>query len=155
VPAGDRVGFVGLGVMGLPMARNLARAGFTVCGWARRPEAVERGRAEGIEMRPSLAEVAVASDVVITMVTTSEDVVEVAIGEVGEGGLLESMAAGSVLVDMSTVAPEVSRRVAAVAASRGVAFLDAPVSGGSFGAEQGTLTIMAGGDAAVVERCRP
>jgi 3-hydroxyisobutyrate dehydrogenase-like beta-hydroxyacid dehydrogenase len=155
VPAGDRVGFVGLGVMGLPMARNLARAGFRVSGWARRPEAVERGRAEGIEMRPSLAEVAVASDVVITMVTTSEDVVEVAIGEVGEGGLLESMAAGSVLVDMSTVAPEVSRRVAAVAASRGVAFLDAPVSGGSFGAEQGTLTIMAGGDAAVVERCRP
>jgi len=152
VPAGDRVGFVGLGVMGLPMARNLTSAGFRVSGWARRPEAVELGRAGGIEMRPSLAEVAAASDVVITMVTTSEDVVDVA---TGEGGLLESMAAGSVLVDMSTVAPEVSRRVAAAAASRGVAFLDAPVSGGSFGAEQGTLTIMAGGDPAVLERCRP
>lgn len=152
MPAEDRVGFVGLGVMGLPMARNLARAGFGVSGWARRPEAVERGRAGGIEMRSSLAEVAAASDVVITMVTTSEDVVEVALGE---GGLLESMAAGSVLVDMSTIAPEVSRRVAAVAASRGVGFLDAPVSGGSFGAEQGTLTIMAGGDPAVLERCRP
>ena len=150
--AGDRVGFVGLGVMGLPMARNLTSAGFRVSGWARRPEAVELGRAGGIEMRPSLAEVAAASDVVITMVTTSEDVVDVAMGE---GGLLESMAAGSVLVDMSTVAPEVSRRVAAAAASRGVAFLDAPVSGGSFGAEQGTLTIMAGGDPAVLERCRP
>jgi len=150
--AGDRVGFVGLGVMGLPMARNLTSAGFRVSGWARRPEAVELGRAGGIEMRPSLAEVAAASDVVITMVTTSEDVVDVA---TGEGGLLESMAAGSVLVDMSTVAPEVSRRVAAAAASRGVAFLDAPVSGGSFGAEQGTLTIMAGGDPAVLERCRP
>ena len=150
--AGDRVGFVGLGVMGLPMARNLTSAGFRVSGWARRPEAVELGRAGGIEMRPSLAEVASASDVVITMVTTSEDVVDVA---TGEGGLLESMAAGSVLVDMSTVAPEVSRRVAAAAASRGVAFLDAPVSGGSFGAEQGTLTIMAGGDPAVLERCRP
>jgi 3-hydroxyisobutyrate dehydrogenase-like beta-hydroxyacid dehydrogenase len=152
MPAGDRVGFVGLGVMGLPMARNLTSAGFRVSGWARRPEAVELGRAGGIEMRPSLAEVAAASDVVITMVTTSEDVVDVA---TGEGGLLESMAAGSVLVDMSTVAPEVSRRVAAAAASRGVAFLDAPVSGGSFGAEQGTLTIMAGGDPAVLERCRP
>jgi len=150
--AGDRVGFVGLGVMGLPMARNLTSAGFRVSGWARRPEAVELGRAGGIEMRPSLAEVAAASDVVITMVTTSEDVVDVA---TGEGGLLESMAAGSVLVDMSTVAPEVSRRGAAAAASRGVAFLDAPVSGGSFGAEQGTLTIMAGGDPAVLERCRP
>jgi 3-hydroxyisobutyrate dehydrogenase-like beta-hydroxyacid dehydrogenase len=152
VPAGDRVGFVGLGVMGLPMARNLTGAGFRVSGWARRPEAVELGRAGGIEMRPSLAEVAAASDVVITMVTTSEDVVDVAMGE---GGLLESMAAGSVLVDMSTVAPEVSRRVAAAAASHGVGFLDAPVSGGSFGAEQGTLTIMAGGDPAVLERCRP
>ena len=150
--AGDRVGFVGLGVMGLPMARNLTSAGFRVSGWARRPEAVELGRAGGIEMRPSLAEVAAASDVVITMVTTSEDVVDVAMGE---GGLLESMAAGSVLVDMSTVAPEVSRRVAAAAASHGVGFLDAPVSGGSFGAEQGTLTIMAGGDPAVLERCRP
>ena len=150
--AGDRVGFVGLGVMGLPMARNLTSAGFRVSGWARRPEAVELGRAGGIEMRPSLAEVAAASDVVITMVTTSEDVVDVA---TGEGGLLESMAAGSVLVDMSTVAPEVSRRVAAAAASHGVGFLDAPVSGGSFGAEQGTLTIMAGGDPAVLERCRP
>ncbi len=152
MPAGDRVGFVGLGVMGLPMARNLTSAGFRVSGWARRPEAVELGRAGGIEMRPSLAEVAAASDVVITMVTTSEDVVDVA---TGEGGLLESMAAGSVLVDMSTVAPEVSRRVAEVAASRGVGFLDAPVSGGSFGAEQGSLTIMAGGDPAVLERCRP
>jgi len=152
MPAGDRVGFVGLGVMGLPMARNLTSAGFRVSGWARRPEAVELGRAGGIEMRPSLAEVAAASDVVITMVTTSEDVVDVAMGE---GGLLESMAAGSVLVDMSTVAPEVSRRVAAAAASHGVGFLDAPVSGGSFGAEQGTLTIMAGGDPAVLERCRP
>ncbi len=152
MPAGDRVGFVGLGVMGLPMARNLTSAGFRVSGWARRPEAVELGRAGGIEMRPSLAEVAAASDVVITMVTTSEDVVDVA---TGEGGLLESMAAGSVLVDMSTVAPEVSRRVAAAAASHGVGFLDAPVSGGSFGAEQGTLTIMAGGDPAVLERCRP
>ena len=134
------------------MARNLTSAGFRVSGWARRPEAVELGRAGGIEMRPSLAEVAAASDVVITMVTTSEDVVDVA---TGEGGLLESMAAGSVLVDMSTVAPEVSRRVAAAAASHGVGFLDAPVSGGSFGAEQGTLTIMAGGDPAVLERCRP
>jgi 3-hydroxyisobutyrate dehydrogenase-like beta-hydroxyacid dehydrogenase len=153
--ARDRVGFVGLGVMGLPMARNLARAGFTVSGWARRQEGVERGRAAGIEMRPTLAEVAAASDVVVTMVTSSTDVVEVAISTPGAGGLLDSMAVGSALVDMSTVAPEVSRQLAAVAAGHGVDFLDAPVSGGSFGAEQGTLTIMAGGDPAVLERCRP
>jgi 3-hydroxyisobutyrate dehydrogenase-like beta-hydroxyacid dehydrogenase len=151
----DRVGFVGLGVMGLPMARNLARTGFVVSGWARRQAGVERGRAAGIEMRRTLAEVAAASDVVVTMVTSSTDVVEVAIGKPGAGGLLDSMAVGSALVDMSTVAPEVSRQVAAVAARHGVGFLDAPVSGGSFGAEQGTLTIMAGGDPAVLERCRP
>jgi 3-hydroxyisobutyrate dehydrogenase-like beta-hydroxyacid dehydrogenase len=138
--------------MGLPMARNLVHAGFTVSGWARRPEVAERGRAEGIEMLGSLAEIASASDVVITMVTTSEDVVGVTLGD---GGLLQSMAPGSVLVDMSTISPEVSRRVGAEATARGVGFLDAPVSGGSFGAQQGTLTIMVGGDAAVLERCRP
>src|SRR5438128_2344911 len=104
--ARDRVGFVGLGVMGLPMARNLARAGFTVSGWARRQEGVERGRAAGIDMRPNLAEVAAASDVVVTMVTSSTDVVEVAIGKPGASGLLDSMAVGAALVDMSTVAPE-------------------------------------------------
>src|SRR5438445_13887666 len=101
--ARDRVGFVGLGVMGLPMARNLARAGFTVSGWARRQEAIERGRDAGVGMRSTLHEVAAASDVVITMVTSSTDIVEVAIGKPGATGLLESMAAGSALVDMSTV----------------------------------------------------
>jgi 3-hydroxyisobutyrate dehydrogenase-like beta-hydroxyacid dehydrogenase len=153
--APDRVGFVGLGVMGLPMARNLIGAGFKVSSWARRPDTVERGGAAGVEMLPSLAEVGAGSDVVITMVTTSADVEEVALGKGGEGGLLKSMAAGSVLVDMSTIAPAVSRQLAAAAAGRGVGFLDAPVSGGSFGAEQGTLTIMAGGDPVVLERCRP
>jgi 3-hydroxyisobutyrate dehydrogenase-like beta-hydroxyacid dehydrogenase len=141
--------------MGLAMARNLVGAGFAVSGWARRQETVDRGRAGGVEMRPTLAEVGAASDVVVTMVTSSTDVIEVAIGKPGAGGLLDSMAQGSVLVDMSTIAPGVSRQVAAVAAGHGVGFLDAPVSGGSFGAEQGTLTIMAGGDAAVLERCRP
>ena len=148
----DRVGFVGLGVMGLPMARNLAKAGFAVSGWARRKESADRAAAEGVEMHDTLAGLAGASDVVVTMVTTSEDVIDVAMGE---GGLLESMAAGSVLVDMSTIAPATSRRLAEAAATKSVGFLDAPVSGGSFGAEQGTLTIMAGGDAAHVQRCRP
>ena len=148
----ERVGFVGLGVMGLPMARNLLAAGFAVSGWARRPETAARAAAEGIEMRTSPAELARASDVVITMLTTSGDVEGLCLGP---GGLLESASPGSALVDMSTIAPATSRRIAEAAAASGVGFLDAPVSGGSFGAEQGSLTIMAGGDAALVERCRP
>jgi len=151
-PSADRVGWVGLGVMGLPMGRNLARAGYSVSGWARRSNTAQRAAADGIVMRTSLAELAGDSDVMITMLTTSEDVIGVCLGE---SGLLESAAEGSALVDMSTIAPSVSRRVAEAAAAHGIGFLDAPVSGGSFGAEEGTLTIMAGGDAAVVERCRP
>jgi 3-hydroxyisobutyrate dehydrogenase-like beta-hydroxyacid dehydrogenase len=138
--------------MGLPMARNLRAAGFEVSGWSRRPETAARASAEGIEMRASLAELAAAAELLITMVTTSEDVVEVCLAP---GGLLGAAQPGSVLVDMSTIAPQTSRQVAAAAAERGIGFLDAPVSGGSFGAEQGTLTIMAGGDPALVERCRP
>ena len=151
-PNADRVGWVGLGVMGMPMARNLVRAGYAVSGWARRSDTAERAAAEGIVMHASSAELARASDVMITMVTTSEDVIGLCLGE---GGLVESAARGAALVDMSTVAPSVSRRLAEVAAGFGIGFLDAPVSGGSFGAEQGTLTIMAGGDAGLVERCRP
>ncbi len=148
----DRVGFVGLGVMGLPMARNLRAAGFQVSGWARRADTGARATAEGVEMRSSPAELAGSADLLITMVTTSEDVVEVCLGP---GGLLESARPGVVLVDMSTIAPDTSRRLAAAAADRGVGFLDAPVSGGSFGAEQATLTIMVGGEPDLLEWCRP
>ena len=138
--------------MGLPMARNLRRAGFPVAGFARRPETAEQARAEDIDVRPSIAEVAADADVMITMVTTSKDVLEVALGD---GGLVASARPGAVLVDMSTIAPVASRRVADACAARAIGFLDAPVSGGSFGAEAGSLTIMAGGDAALLERCRP
>ncbi|MDP9326322.1 MAG: NAD(P)-dependent oxidoreductase [Candidatus Dormibacteraeota bacterium] len=147
-----RVGFVGLGLMGLPMARNLKQAGFDVAGWARRERTVERARAEGIETRPTLADLARDREFLVTMVTTSQDVVEVTLGE---GGLLAAAPEGAVLIDMSTIAPATSREVAAACAARDIGFLDAPVSGGSFGAQAGTLTIMAGGDAAVLERARP
>jgi 3-hydroxyisobutyrate dehydrogenase-like beta-hydroxyacid dehydrogenase len=152
VSQAERVGFVGLGVMGLPMARNLLAAGFAVSGWARRPETAARAAAEGIEMRASPAELARVCDVVILMLTTSADVEGLCLGP---QGLLDSASPGSALVDMSTIAPATSRRIAEAAAGSGLGFLDAPVSGGSFGAEQGSLTIMAGGDAALVERCRP
>ncbi|MGB2939176.1 MAG: NAD(P)-dependent oxidoreductase [Candidatus Dormiibacterota bacterium] len=147
-----RVGFVGLGVMGLPMARNLKQAGFDVTGWARREETAARAGAEGIETQPTLIDLARDREFLVTMVTTSRDVADVALGE---GGLVAAAPDGSVLIDMSTIAPATSRQVAAACAARGIAFLDAPVSGGSFGAEAGTLTIMAGGDASVLERARP
>jgi len=150
--ATPRVGFVGLGVMGLPMARNLKAAGFSVGGWARREETAAAAAVAGIEIRADLVALAADADFVITMVTTSSDVEALALGE---AGLLAGMPRGSVMVDMSTIAPGTSRRLAAVAAERGVGFLDAPVSGGSSGAEAGTLSIMAGGDDVTFQRCRP
>ena len=147
-----KVGFVGLGVMGLPMARHLVEAGFTVSGFARSEEAARAAAAAGVEVRPKLAELAAGNEVLVTMVTTSADVLDVA---TREGGLYSSAEAGTVHADMSTIAPDASRRLEAAARERGVQFLDAPVSGGSTGAEEGTLTIMVGGDPAVLERCRP
>ena len=147
-----RVGFVGLGTMGLPMARNLVSAGFNVSGWARRAETAGKAADEGIAMSSSLAELAAGAQFVVTMVTTSSDVEELVLGE---NGLLQFLRPGTVLVDMSTIAPGSSRRLARECAARGVDFLDAPVSGGSFGAEAGTLTIMAAGDEAAFEKARP
>ncbi|MEA2682003.1 MAG: hypothetical protein QOK05_331 [Chloroflexota bacterium] len=147
-----RVGFVGLGVMGLPMARNLLQAGFAVTGWARRADTRERALAAGVEMRDSLPALAADADFVITMVTTSSDVEEVVLGT---AGLLAALRPGTVLIDMSTVAPATSRRLADACVVRGVGFLDAPVSGGSFGAEAGTLSIMAGGELATYEQALP
>lgn len=147
-----RVGFVGLGVMGLPMARNLLKAGYEVSGWGRREETARRAAGAGVEIRGSLAAVAADADFLVTMVTTSSDVEAVVLGP---SGLLAAARPGTVLVDMSTIAPSTSRRLAAECAARGVVFLDAPVSGGSFGAEAGTLSIMAGGDEAGFARARP
>jgi 3-hydroxyisobutyrate dehydrogenase len=147
-----RAGFIGLGVMGLPMARNCLGAGFEVLGWARRQETAGRAREAGIEVVDSPAALAARCDAVVTVVTASDDVRQVVSGP---GGVLEGARPGLALIDMSTISPAVSREVAAACGARGVDFLDAPVSGGSFGAEAGTLSIMVGGEAAVLERCRP
>jgi 3-hydroxyisobutyrate dehydrogenase-like beta-hydroxyacid dehydrogenase len=135
--------------MGLPMASHLVEAGFDVTAWARRPEVRDAATAAGLTMVDTVGELGAERDAVITVVTTSSDVSELA------SPLLAAMKPGSVLVDMSTISPATSRAVAAQASRRGVDFLDAPVSGGSFGAEAGTLTIMVGGDGGVLERCRP
>jgi 3-hydroxyisobutyrate dehydrogenase len=148
----ERVGFIGVGVMGRPMCLNLLKAGFPLTIYARQPERVSAVIEAGATLAESARAVAAASDVVITMLTDSPQVEEVALGP---NGVLEGAHDGLAVVDMSTIAPATSKRVAAACAERGVAFLDAPVSGGSQGAEAGTLSIMIGGDAAMVERLRP
>lgn len=147
-----RVGFVGLGIMGKPMARNLVRAGFDVTVFSRSPGPVEELVAEGARRATSLADLAAARDVVITMILDSPDVEAVVLGP---DGILDHAHPGTLIVDMSTVRPETARRVAAAAAARSCGALDAPVSGGDVGAREGTLSIMVGGDAADLERARP
>ncbi len=148
----ERVGFIGVGVMGKPMCLNLIKAGFPLTVYARRPESARTVVEAGATLVASSRAVAEAVDVVITMLPDSPQVEEVVLGPVG---VLAGARTGLTVVDMSTIAPAASKRVAAACAERGVAFLDAPVSGGSQGAEAGTLTIMAGGEAAVFARLRP
>ena len=147
-----RVGFVGLGVMGLPMAGHLLAAGHDVAVWARRPESAAPIVAAGAVACGSPAELAARSEVVISIVTASADVEQLAFGP---GGLIEGFAPGSIHVDMSTIAPGTARRLAARYAGRGIAWLDAPVSGGGQGAIDATLALMVGGRADVLERVRP
>jgi len=148
----DRIGFIGLGIMGRPMVGNLLRAGFPVTVWNRSRRGIDATVREGAAEAANPAEVASRSDIVITMVGDSPDVEEVA---VGTRGLIEGAHPGLIHVDMSTISPEVTRWIAARLAEAGVEMLDAPVSGGETGAINRTLSIMAGGKQEVFERCRP
>jgi 2-hydroxy-3-oxopropionate reductase len=151
-PGKTRVGFVGLGLMGLPMARNILKAGYQLTVWNRTAAKAAPLVAAGAEQAGSPAEVARRSDVVVTIVTDSPDV-EAVVG--GEAGVLAGAGAGSAWIDMSTISPDVTRRLGAAAAERGVQALDAPVSGGPPGAEAGTLSIMVGGEQDVFDACLP
>jgi 2-hydroxy-3-oxopropionate reductase len=148
----ETVGLIGLGVMGDPMARNLIEAGQSLVVHNRSPEPVQALAEVGAQAASGPREVAERSDVVITMLPDSAAVESVVLGE---DGVLAGASEGDLLIDMSTIHPTVSVAVAQAAAQRGVAALDAPVSGGDVGAQQGTLSIMVGGDAADVERARP
>lgn len=147
-----RVGFVGLGTMGGAMAANVARAGFEVTAWNRTPGRAADLEDLGIRLVESATAVAAASDLVITIVSDTPDVEMVLFGA---QGVAAGVAPGSLVADMSTIAPSATRGFAARLASQGVGMLDAPVSGGSEGAKHGTLTIFVGGDAADLERARP
>ena len=150
----ERIGFLGLGIMGSRMAARLAGAGFPLTVWTHTPEKAARWAAEH---EPAVAAdtpaaVARASDIVVSMVVDGAQVASVLLGE---GGVVESAREGLLCVDMSTIAPVDSRRIAATLADRGVRMLDAPVTGSSPRAEAGTLTIMAGGGAEDFARARP
>lgn len=147
-----RIGFVGAGTMGIPMISNLLKAGFSVLAYDVRPEAVEEARKRGAASAGSSAEAARESDMVVTMLPSSSDV-EAAY--LVPKGVLEGAPAGRLCVDMSTIDPGTSRRVAEQARAKGVRFLDAPVSGAVPRAIEGTLTIMVGGDAKDLEEARP
>ncbi len=146
------IGFIGLGAMGRPMARHLLRAGHRLCVWARRPVTSEPLRADGATVCATAADLAHQSAVVFTVLTTDTDVEQVVLGP---SGLLAGFQSGSVLIDMGTISPGLTRRLAGRLAQYGVAMLDAPVSGGEQGAIDATLAIMVGGDARVLERVRP
>src|SRR5579884_3982621 len=149
-----QIGFIGLGVMGSPMAKNILKAGHEVTAYARHPEAstVQEAVNAGVKLAPSPRAVAMVSEVVITMVTNSGDVEEVV---AGPQGVLEGARKGLIIIDMSTIAPSMSQKLAAATKERGAAFLDAPVSGGSQGAINGTLTIMVGGERETFDQVRP
>jgi 2-hydroxy-3-oxopropionate reductase len=148
----ETVGFIGLGLMGKPMALNLLKAGYRLVVHSRSRGPVDALVAAGATAAGSPADVARAARVVITMVPDSPDVEKVL---AGPNGVFEGLQAGTVLIDMSTISPVVTRKLAAQAAERGATLLDAPVSGGEIGAIGGTLSIMVGGDAAALERVRP
>jgi 3-hydroxyisobutyrate dehydrogenase len=149
----ERIGFVGLGIMGSRMAANLRRAGYELTVYNRTRERAEVWAAEqGATVASTPAEVGAASDIVITMVVDGAQVQMVLLGD---NGVAEGAADGTLCVDMSTIAPGDSRRIARALAERGVAFVDAPVTGSSPKAEDGTLTIMAGGATEDFQRAQP
>ncbi|MER5651280.1 2-hydroxy-3-oxopropionate reductase [Streptosporangium sp. NPDC002524] len=146
------IGFIGLGIMGSPMAANLVRAGHTVVGYDTSAERMDALAVAGGKSAGSVAEAVAQAEVVITMLPDSPQVEEVAFGE---DGLLQQGRQGLIHIDMSTVRPETSRRVAQAAAVKGIRALDAPVSGGERGAVDGTLSIMVGGASADFAAVRP
>jgi 3-hydroxyisobutyrate dehydrogenase len=148
----ERIGFVGLGTMGAAMAANVRKAGFEVTVWNRTAGRAAALLEAGVREAPTPADVARASDIVCTCVSDTPDVEAVLFGP---DGVAEGLAAGGLVIDYSTISPSATADFAARLRSQGVGFVDAPVSGGSEGARLGTLTIMAGGEVADLDRARP
>jgi 2-hydroxy-3-oxopropionate reductase len=148
----ETIGFIGLGIMGKPMAHNLLKAGFTVVVHNRHQEVTDELVAAGASQGARPRDIASSCDVLITMLPDAPQVEEVLLGP---DGVIEGSHTGLIVVDMSTISPSVTRTLADGLAAHGIAMLDAPVSGGDKGAIAGTLSIMVGGDEATFKRCMP
>lgn len=146
------IGFIGLGIMGRGMARNLLNAGFPVRVWNRTQSRVDTLVEAGATAGDSPADVARHSEIIVVCVSDTPDVEAVVLGE---NGVIHGAQAGSLVIDCSTISPQATREIAAQLNERGVHMLDAPISGGSEGAANGTLSIMVGGDSEQFERARP
>ena len=147
-----KVGFVGLGIMGKPMCKNIIKAGHQVCFHSRHADVVAELEAIGAKGKANAAEVAAESEVVITMVPNSPQVREVALGK---NGIIEGAKKGLVVIDMSSIDPVETRSIGAALAEKGIEMIDAPVSGGEPKAIDGTLSVMAGGKEELIEKYRP
>lgn len=145
-----KIGFIGLGIMGKPMAKNLMKAGYSLIVYDINKEPVKELMSLGAEGGSSPKDVAERTDIIITMLPDSPQVKEVIIGE---NGVLEGARRGAIIIDMSSIAPAVSKEIAIKAEEKGIEFLDAPVSGGEPKAIDGTLAIMVGGKKEVLDRC--
>jgi 3-hydroxyisobutyrate dehydrogenase len=148
----EKIGFVGLGMMGLPMARNLVEDGYSVTVFDLNDSTVNAAKEFSASSADSAAETAAISDIVITMVPDSEHVEAVI---AGDEGILEGLKPGSIVIDMSTIDPEMGKKMASLIEAKGSNFVDAPVTGGVEGAQAGTLSILVGGNAEVFERALP
>jgi 3-hydroxyisobutyrate dehydrogenase len=148
----EKIGFIGTGAMGKPMALNLLKAGYPVLAYDITPKPLEELKGKGAAIGKSCKDVASQSDVIITMLPNSGDV-EKAI--LGGNGVLEGAKSNSIVIDMSTIDPSVSRKVAQALSQKNIKMLDAPVSGGQMGAVAGNLAIMVGGDEDIFQKCLP
>lgn len=146
------IGFIGLGLMGKPMASNLVRAGFPVVVWNRTAARAQDLVSEGAKLGENPRETAKLADLLITIVSDPPALEEVLWGA---NGAMDGLRRGSVYIDSSTISPDLARRAAVACAERGVDFLDAPVTGGDWGAKKGELVFMIGGKAEVLERAKP
>ena len=138
-----KIGFIGLGIMGMPMARNLMKAGFAVTVYNRTTSKADKLVAEGAKIASSPKEAAKGNSVIITIVSDTPDVESVILGE---SGVIEGVETDAVVIDMSTISPQATQKMAERIKEKGAHMLDAPVSGGDQGAINGTLSIMVGGD---------
>ena len=148
----EKIGFIGLGIMGRGMTHNLLKAGFDVTVWNRTTSRMEEFVQAGATAGENPADVAARSDIIITCVSDTPDVEAVILGE---NGVIESIQSGALLIDCSTISPQTTRDIAAKLNEKGASMLDAPISGGSEGAANGTLSIMVGGPADQFERAKP